>query len=958
MVKLSDYVADFLVQKGVKHTFGITGGAIIHIFDSIAKNPHIENICTQHEQAAAMAADAYSRVSGNIGVAIATSGPGATNLITGVGCSYFDSIPVLMITGQVPISQLKGDSKSRQIGFQETDVVSLFKSITKYCVLVENPQKIKYELEKAFYLAKNGRPGPVLLDIPDDVQRAEVNPEELEKFDPIKENLEPKKDILILKEKINDVVRLIEQSERPIIILGNGIKLAGEEAKSQTKKLIEKLQIPIALTWAMLDFLPHNYPLSVRDFGVTANRPGNFAVQNADLIIAIGTRLDTHETGSNLKTFSREAKRVVVDIDESELEKYEKRGLKIDVPIHAHVRDFLNELNEKVYEIKKKDISLWKEKIRSWKERYPTCLPEYFKGEQINPYVFLDIISDEASERDIIIPEAGCNVTWSFQGWKIKSGQNLFTAYNHSPMGYGLPAAIGACFANNKNPVMCIVGDGGIQMNIQEFATVARHKLPIKIILFNNKGYGMIQQTQETWLDNRYVGSCPDSGLPDIDFNKIAQAYNIKTMVIENHKEIKEKVREVLDFNGPILCDVRIHPKARIYPKLTFGRPIEDSAPILSDEEFEKEMIVKSLRVKDNSGDKKKHNISSQIDSHKLSYHPERVAEWDEKEDCYPIYVEIGPNVACNHKCIFCALDFMNHSGYFIDTEVMLKTLKEMAEKAVKSVMFAGEGEPLLHKDIGLFARTAKESGMDVSITTNGVLFTKEKREQCLPYLSWIRFSVDSGSPENYALVHGTNSSDFEKVIENIKESVKFVKENNLNTTIGVQFLVIPQNKGEAVKLAKILRDIGADNLQIKPYSRHPDSLNNLILNIDEYNKIEEELKGLDDDKFKIIFRKASAERIEEGNMYPQCYGLPFFALIDANGNIIPCNLFYGKEDFFYGNLYRNSFPEIWESEQRKRIIMKLKEIGVDNCRKGCRLDPINRYLHRLKNPEAHDNFI
>lgn len=346
------------------------------------------------------------------------------------------------------------------------------------------------------------------------------------------------------------------------------------------------------------------------------------------------------------------------------------------------------------------------------------------------------------------------------------------------------------------------------------------------------------------------------------------------------------------------------------------------------------------------------------ISDHKLMYHPKRVDEWNEKGDCYPIYVEIGLTNLCNHKCVFCALDFLKHDGIFIDRGVMLKALKEMGEKGIKAIMFAGEGESVLHSDIGLFVKTAKENGIDVSITTNGIPLTKEKIKDILPSLSWIRFSIDSGSKENYSIIHRTNAEDFDKLIENIKECVRTKEEFGLNVTIGAQFLMIPQNVNEAVKLAKLLKEIGADNLQFKPYSKHPNSVNNLIINSEEYNKTEAQLKVLASDDFKILFRRATIERIQEGINYPECYGIPFFTLIDAEGNIIPCNLFYGNEEFVYGNLYKNSFSEIWESEKRKEVLKKLKEKGCEECRKLCRLDVINRYLHRLKNPLGHDNFV
>ncbi|MEK6935687.1 MAG: radical SAM protein [Nanoarchaeota archaeon] len=347
-----------------------------------------------------------------------------------------------------------------------------------------------------------------------------------------------------------------------------------------------------------------------------------------------------------------------------------------------------------------------------------------------------------------------------------------------------------------------------------------------------------------------------------------------------------------------------------------------------------------------------------EVDNHKLMYHPERVAEWKEKGDCYPIYVEIGPTNRCNHGCVFCALDFLENGTDMIDTKIMISTLENMANHGVKSIMFAGEGEPLLHKDIGLFTQKAKGYGLDIAITTNGVAFTQKKREQCLPNLSWIRFSIDSGEPKNYAKVHGTNPKDFEKVINNIKEAVIYRNKHNLKTTIGTQFLMIPQNIYQSEKLAEKLKDIGADNLQIKPYSHHPNSLNNLYVNPIEYNHIGEKLEKYNSADFKILFRKATAERLDSERKYPECYGLSFFTLIEAKGNIIPCNLFHDNENFNYGNLYKNTFSEIWEGEKRKEILKRLRGQGIQECRKGCRLDSINRYLERVNHPNHQDNFF
>ncbi len=588
-MKLSDYIVDFLVGQGVTHTFGITGGAIIHVLDSIYKNKDIKHICTEHEQGAAMAADAYSRIKGNLGVGIATSGPGATNLLTGVCCSYYDSIPTMFLTGQVPRSQLKGNSKSRQIGFQETDIISIFSPITKYSVLVNDPEKIKYELEKANYLAKNGRPGPVLLDIPDDIQREDINPSNLQGYIP----KERRGDLKKLEEKVKDTVNLIKNSERPVIIFGGGIKLA--KCENKAKNLVEKLQIPTALTWATKDMIPYNHPLVIEGFGVSSERAGNFAVQNSDLVVAIGTRLDTHEVGNNASTFARDAKKVVVDIDISELEKYSKRGMFVDILINSDVHSFLDVMNKKIKGIKTKNISNWIGSINGWKKKYPICLPEYYdQKDNVNPYVFMDVFSKEAKEGDIIITDAGGNLTWTMQGHRVKTDQRLFSAFNHSPMGYSLPASIGAHYASKK-PIKCIIGDGGIQMNIQELATIRYNNLPIQIFLFNNNGYGIIQQTQDTWMGSRYAASNPDSGVAIPNLVNIANAYEIPTLTIKNHAELEKGIKETMAYkDGPILCNVEINQHQKIMPKLEFGKPIEDSSPLLSREEFEKQMIIKS----------------------------------------------------------------------------------------------------------------------------------------------------------------------------------------------------------------------------------------------------------------------------------------------------------------------------------------------------------------------------
>ncbi len=350
--------------------------------------------------------------------------------------------------------------------------------------------------------------------------------------------------------------------------------------------------------------------------------------------------------------------------------------------------------------------------------------------------------------------------------------------------------------------------------------------------------------------------------------------------------------------------------------------------------------------------------MNLEVDNHKLMYHPKRVSEYLEKGDCFPVYIEIGPTNRCNHRCAFCALDFLEHGGYDIDRDVLLKNLKDMAEHGVKSIMFAGEGEPLLHKNIAEFIRYSKNQGVDLSITTNGVLFNREKAEEILQFLSWIRFSVDAANKKTYAKIHGTKERDFDKVIENINYSSQLKKQKNLQTTIGVQCLALSENIEEIEKLAAICKKIGADNLQVKPYSHHPLSKNDFSVSSARLSELENSLKKFEDENFKIFYRKQTIERISQGINYPECYGLPFFALIDSKGDVIPCNLFYNNPGFTYGNLNEKKFSEIWTSNRRKQVIKKIKRKGISECRRGCRLDVINRYLQRIKNPDLHDNFI
>lgn len=585
-MKLSDYVAKFLKKQGIKHVFVITGGASAHLIDSIAKTHGIKYICTQHEQAGAMAADAYARVTRNLGAAIATSGPGATNMLTGVCCSFYDSIPVLYITGQVSTFRSKGNTGVRQLGFQEADTVSIFKPITKYAVKINDPQKIRYELEKTVFIARSARQGPVLIDIPDNLQRVDINPASLKRFVPKKN----KKNYRLFDLQVDKCTKMLSKAKRPVIILGWGIYLSG--AEKEAVEFVEKSGFPVAPTWALRYLFPASHPQLIGAFGTHGTRYGNFAVQNSDLILSIGARLDTRQAGSPHSTFARGAKKIVVDVDTCELRKFEKLGMTIDLKINSDAKDFLRGLNKKIAKIKLPQISAWQKKISGWKEKLSIFRKEYFEENNVNPYAFIKVLSEEARPGEVIFADTGCSVAWLLQAFEFKNNQRLFSAFNNTPMGYALPASIGASFALAKKPVICVTGDGGLQVNIQELATVIRHKLPIKIFLFNNHGYSMIRQTQDQWFCSRYEASSIESGLAFPDFIKVAKAYGYKAVNIRKAKDMRQGIKETLCSDGPVLCNIEIHPEHRVIPQVKFGRAIEDAEPLLDRKRFLDSMIV------------------------------------------------------------------------------------------------------------------------------------------------------------------------------------------------------------------------------------------------------------------------------------------------------------------------------------------------------------------------------
>lgn len=591
-MKLSDYLAAFLAKEGIKHVFQIIGGASIHMVHSIAARKDMKYVCVQHEQAGAMAAESYSRITKNLGCAMATSGPGMTNLITGIGCAYFDSTPVIYITGQVNRNESRQGRLVRQIGFQETDIVEMVKPITKFAVQITNPKEIRYYLEKAVYLARSGRGGPILLDIPMDIQRAEINPDKLKRFNP----KEVKTDIdnaVVINQKIQKAIIALKKSKRAIVIAGGAIRYTDQ--LKEFEKLVDILGLPVVATWSGIDVLHHDHPLYIGQIGVYGSRAANFVVQNSDCILSIGSRLDTRITGGKPETFARAAKKIVIDVDRAEL--FKGRGLTPDIAICADVKDILPVLIKKLRNHQKLQQADWLKKALELKKKYPAVLNEWRKSRDfVDPYVFIESLSKQLSLDATVITDCGGNLTWTIQAFHVKKGQRLFSAMGNSPMAYSFPASIGASFALGKKEVICIIGDGGFQMNIQELQTLKHYNLPIKVFILNSRSYAIIKQFQEENFGSNFIATQPETGYSVPDFDKVVKSYGIKTFQIKTNKQLQSKIKSVLNFKGPAVCDVWVPSNAKLIPKVSFGNPIEDLSPLLPREEFYKNMIIPPLQ--------------------------------------------------------------------------------------------------------------------------------------------------------------------------------------------------------------------------------------------------------------------------------------------------------------------------------------------------------------------------
>lgn len=581
-MKLSDYVIDFIAKEGVSEIFEFIGGAIAHLLDSTVDRDDIHCVSVHHEQTGSFAAEAYARINGRLGVAMATSGPGALNMVTGIGSCWFDSVPCLFITGQVNTYEYKFERPIRQIGFQETDIVSVVKSLTKYAELVVEPNTIRYHLEKAVFLAQLGRPGPVLLDIPMNVQRAQIEPAELEGFLGSPEHLSLIRPVCSL-DRLAEVRALLAGAKRPMILVGGGVRTA--RATENLAALVAGTGIPMVSTLMGLDALPHDNPAFFGMIGAYGNRYSNMALANCDFLLILGARLDSRQTGTRPETFGRAARKVHVDIDPVEL----NAKVPVDLAINADVRDFLAALNESLAGYRKPDLASWYGVITGYRERYPTRSSETeFPG--IEPNGFMELLSDHCAPGDMVCLDVGQNQMWAGQSFRLKERQRMLISGGMGAMGFALPAALGAVKAAPGERAVVICGDGGIQVNIQDLDTIVNHRLPVKMFILNNGCLGMVRQFQDIYFGGRQQSTVVGYGCPDLV--KIAEAYGIASFTITSLEGAADIIDRALKLDGPAFVDVKLEQMTCVNPKLVVNRPIEDMSPHLERAELAKEMLI------------------------------------------------------------------------------------------------------------------------------------------------------------------------------------------------------------------------------------------------------------------------------------------------------------------------------------------------------------------------------
>ena len=593
MIKLSDYVIKRLEETGVRHMFMLPGGGAMHLNDSIGKSKRIQYIGCLHEQACAIAAEAYARVNNTLGLLMVTTGPGGTNALTGIAGAYLESTPVFVVSGQVKRADMINGQGIRQQGMQELRIIPVVKPITKYAALVHDPQMIRYHMERALYEATHGRKGPVWLDIPLDVQATMIDEEKLIGYQPqeFPKNQE-------LDQKVLQVIEALNRAERPVLLAGNGIRMAG--ATKDFEELCGVLQIPVLTTWNGIDLIEETNLLYYGRPGGLGHRYANFMQQNSDFFLSIGARLNLLQTGYNFDGFARAACKIMVDVDEAELYKINVRP---DLPICADAGDFIRALLKHKDLILSKNRSAWFSYGNKLKEKYPIVKPEYWvQKELVNTYCLLEKISEYMTEDDVYVSgSSGSCIDISMQTFRVKKGQRVFCTKGLASMGYGLPSSIGACLASGGKRTVGVNGDGGFVMNIQELETVRRLNLPIKLFVLCNHGYGAIQATQTNLFARHFVDCNEASGLTLPSIAKVANAFGLKTVSIYNNSELDEKVKEALDYNGPVIVEVFTPITLTAQPKqVSYKRkdgqmesmPLEYMNPPITDEEMRESMLI------------------------------------------------------------------------------------------------------------------------------------------------------------------------------------------------------------------------------------------------------------------------------------------------------------------------------------------------------------------------------
>jgi acetolactate synthase-1/2/3 large subunit len=604
-MKLSDYVVRFIAQQGVKHVFLVTGGGAMHLNQSLGAEAAIEPVCNSHEQASAICAEGYAKVTNHLGVCMVTTGPGGTNAVTGVAGAWLDSTPSLFVSGQVKRSDRMFDKGGRplgmrQLGVQEVDIVSIVKPITKYAVTVLEPNDIRYHMEKAVYLALHGRPGPVWIDIPLDVQAIPINdPSTLRGFDPAE--LEPHPGNVNLALEVASLIEELNQAERPLLFAGNGIRLA--RANAEFEQLRHLLNIPSVATWCAADLVPSDEPTYVGRPGAVAARGANFALQNCDFLLTIGVRLDFAITGYAPHNLAREAHKAAVDIDSAELSKLDPY---IQQPICADAKAFLRELLRQKDSIRMQDHSAWDARCTAWKTRYPLVTEEHRNPDSnVSIFHLAEVIASESHPDDLLVSgNSGSGIEIFLLACPTRNGQRIYHSAGLGAMGYGLPMALAVCIGGGRRRTILVDGDGGFQFNIQELETASRLRLPIKFFILNNDGYASIRASQTGYFGKPNIGCDSRTGLTIPDMSKVAAAYNIPSIVIPDQKNLRADVRRALAMEGPVVIDVHVIPDEMRAPRLQsyqkpdgsmVSKPLEDMFPFLPREEFLANMIVKPL---------------------------------------------------------------------------------------------------------------------------------------------------------------------------------------------------------------------------------------------------------------------------------------------------------------------------------------------------------------------------